>query len=134
MKLVLWLAIGLTAVWVSLSLLMLLLVDPNQASPFPDCIFRASTGYLCPGCGATRAVHALLHLEFWRALRMNALLIVSMPIVPLLIARLFRPMPESLDRVLKPLANPWLWGGLYLGFGLLRNLPWAPFSYLAPIS
>lgn len=37
------------------------------------CPFRALTHYPCPGCGMTRAFCALAHLEFWRAVRFNAL-------------------------------------------------------------
>lgn len=34
---------------------------------FP-CVLRAFTGYYCPGCGGTRAVSALLHLQLWKSL------------------------------------------------------------------
>ncbi|HYO91110.1 MAG TPA: DUF2752 domain-containing protein, partial [Pyrinomonadaceae bacterium] len=37
------------------------------------CPFRALTHYPCPGCGMTRAFCALAHLEFWRAIKFNAL-------------------------------------------------------------
>ena len=35
------------------------------------CLFRSATGYSCPGCGAQRAVHALLHGHFVEAIRYN---------------------------------------------------------------
>ncbi|MCI7131779.1 MAG: DUF2752 domain-containing protein [Lachnospiraceae bacterium] len=31
------------------------------------CLLRTLTGYYCPGCGGTRAVWALLHLQLWRS-------------------------------------------------------------------
>lgn len=31
------------------------------------CLLRTFTGYYCPGCGGTRAVYALLHLQLWRS-------------------------------------------------------------------
>ena len=31
------------------------------------CLLRTFTGYYCPGCGGTRAVWALLHLQLWRS-------------------------------------------------------------------
>ena len=33
------------------------------------CLFRTLTGYYCPGCGGTRAVQALVHVELLRSLR-----------------------------------------------------------------
>ena len=31
------------------------------------CILHTCTGYYCPGCGGTRAVYALLHLQLWKS-------------------------------------------------------------------
>lgn len=31
------------------------------------CVLYTFTGYYCPGCGGTRAVYALLHLQLWRS-------------------------------------------------------------------
>lgn len=31
------------------------------------CLLHTFTGYYCPGCGGTRAVDALLHLQLWRS-------------------------------------------------------------------
>jgi hypothetical protein len=46
------------------------LVDPNPAdNPYPRCLLKVATGIDCPGCGGTRALHALLHGDvagaFW---------------------------------------------------------------------
>jgi hypothetical protein len=38
--------------------------DPSAGpSPLPACPFRAATGWPCPGCGGTTAVHHLLWLD-----------------------------------------------------------------------
>lgn len=107
--------------------------DPNLAgSPFPPCLFRAFTGLLCPGCGMTRALHALVHGDLAGMLAMNALLPVLMvlvPVVGLLGAGIELPLPARLRRVL---LSAGFWLGLILGFGVLRNLPWEPFAWLAP--
>ncbi|WP_026817397.1 DUF2752 domain-containing protein [Arenimonas composti] len=107
--------------------------DPNlPGNPFLGCVFYAATGLHCPGCGATRALHALVHFDLAGALAMNALLILGGPLGLLLVLRALQQLPASFEPWLRPLARPWLWVGLVAGFGVLRNLPWAPFSWLAP--
>lgn len=54
--------------------------DPNEIA-FPKCIFLTTTGYLCPGCGAQRAIHSLLHLEIARALHYNILIVILIPYI-----------------------------------------------------
>ena len=41
-------------------------------------------------------------------------------------------LPQRLQGLAAVLANPRLWLVLLLGFAFLRNLPWAPFTLLAP--
>ncbi len=43
----------------------------NIAQILPQCIVLKTTGFYCPGCGATRAVHAALHGRFIMAVRYN---------------------------------------------------------------
>ena len=52
---------------------------PAHYQLFPKCIFKSVTGLSCPGCGAQRATHELLHLNFKSAFAYNALLVVSLP-------------------------------------------------------
>lgn len=39
------------------------------------CLLRTLTGYYCPGCGGTRAVYALLHLQLFRSFCYHPLVI-----------------------------------------------------------
>lgn len=55
-----------------------LLFDPF-AQHVPLCPVHALTGLWCPGCGMTRAVHALLAADPLLALRSNALVLVLVP-------------------------------------------------------
>ena len=62
---------------------ILYVFPPEQYHFYPQCpIFRYLHLY-CPGCGATRAVAALLHLRVTEALHYNALVVL---VAPLLIA------------------------------------------------
>lgn len=47
---------------------------PGPGSFYPGCVFRSVTGYECPGCGTTRALHALLHGRVKEAFLLNPLI------------------------------------------------------------
>ena len=108
---------------------ILLFADPNAAgSVLPACPFHALTRLYCPGCGTTRALHALLHGQLGLALSMNPLAVLAVPLVPALLLR-----PRFPDQAwLAKLADARLWMPVVLAFSVLRNLPWAPFAWLAP--
>lgn len=94
-------------------------VNPETASWLPQCPLHAWTGLYCPGCGSTRAVYQLIHGHFLAALRFNAMFVIALPIAALLIFR-------------KQMKAPWLWLTAIAVFGILRNLPWSPFTMLSP--
>jgi len=120
---VIWLA-GAAIIGVAL----LLIADPNATDSWlPPCPFHALTDLYCPGCGTTRALHALLHGDWLLALSMNPLATLALPLLPLLYWQQQRPRPW-----LGPLADARWWLPLVLLFAVLRNLPWEPFSWLAP--
>ena len=55
------------------------LVDPSQIN-FPiQCPWRLLTGAQCPACGMQRALHSLLHGDFYEALRFNYFFVFSIP-------------------------------------------------------
>ncbi|WP_243699989.1 DUF2752 domain-containing protein [Lysobacter sp. N42] len=112
---------------------LLRLFDPNApGSLFPPCIFRSITGLLCPGCGLTRMLHALAHGDLQRAVRMNAMLMAMLPALALMAANEFGPRRFLRGAAARWLYNPWGWLVVTVAFGVLRNLPWAPFTSLAP--
>ncbi len=96
---------------------------PTQYRFWPPCIFHEVTGLYCPGCGNTRALAALLHGDFAESFSQNILFIPAvLTIVCLLIWHRLTLKPVVAYTILFVL----------LGFMFLRNLPWYPFTLLAP--
>lgn len=56
---------------------------PARYSFYPRCPFYAATHWLCPGCGATRALYCLLHADLSGALRYNAMFTLLLPLAVL---------------------------------------------------
>jgi hypothetical protein len=59
---------------------VLLRFPPAQNSFYPECPIYESLHLQCPGCGATRALAAVLHGNFNEAMRLNALTTLLLPI------------------------------------------------------
>jgi hypothetical protein len=62
-------------------------VDPNEPGHYPLCPTRALLGIDCPGCGAMRGTHALLHGDIPGMLDHNILLAAFIPIAVVMWAR-----------------------------------------------
>src|SRR5450432_1487151 len=65
--------LGATAVGIGA---MVFFFNPSTQGFYPVCAFHSLTGLNCPGCGATRALYALLHGNLRLALKDNALFVV----------------------------------------------------------
>jgi hypothetical protein len=99
------------------------------------CPFHRITGLYCPGCGAMRALASLLRLEGYKALRFNGLVVFTLPLLLIALARVAIryirdgkvPPPGRWD---KPLAIAI--GALALLFGVARNIP--ALAFLAPMA
>ncbi len=107
--------------------------DPNAAGhPFPPCVFHAATGLYCPGCGITRGLHALVHGDVPGALAMNPLLITLLLCTPLFVAWHAGWTPRALRPLAGWMSTATFWLTLLAVYGIARNLPWAPFVWMAP--
>lgn len=110
---------------------ILFFFNPAEHGFYPVCYFHVATGLNCPGCGALRAMHQLLHGHVVEAARLNALLIPCLAylgwLTALFVTARLRGQPASL--AVRP---AWLWTFLCVAvvFTLLRNLP--GFAWLAP--
>lgn len=109
--------------WVAVAALCLGLLyyfaDPTSRW-MPKCLFHSITGLDCPGCGAQRMTHALLHGDFSAAWHSNALLLCMIPIIPFGIWADLRP-----GRVRDIFYNPWTaWTltALIVLWGVFRNI------------
>ncbi len=125
--------LGLAALLAAAVGLVLFWFDPSQYHFYPICYFHQTTGLLCPGCGALRAMHQLLHGHPAAAFRFNPILVVALPILAWVGIR------HAMERASKPRAalrvRPlWLWLILaaVLVVSALRNFPGAAFAALRP--
>jgi hypothetical protein len=124
---------GVAVLAVAAGAWVLRMFDPNAAeSLFPPCLFYTFTGLHCPGCGITRALHALVHFDLVRALAMNPLVVVALPLLAALAMHTWTPWRVLPARAAGLLSNGYGWIAVFVVFGVLRNLPWWPFAWLAP--
>jgi Protein of unknown function (DUF2752) len=75
-------ALSLAAAGIS-AMAVVFFFPPAQYSFYPRCPIYEATHLLCPGCGGTRALYELLHLNFARALHYNAFITVLTPLAAL---------------------------------------------------
>ena len=109
--------------------------EPGHASYFPPCPFYKLSGLYCPGCGATRALHALLHGHVAAAFDFNPLLVVALPFILYLVGRdAVRTLRPDLLRPARPMPQKWMWTILcvVLAYAILRNLPYPALAWMAP--
>lgn len=117
------------------ALVLLFAFDPAQHAFFPKCVFYWATGLFCPGCGSQRALHALLHGHVGEALGQNALVVLALPYLGYVALRRLREATGRAPlRTGAPLPRAVALGLVVavVGFMVLRNLPGAPFAWLAP--
>src|SRR5437899_4406561 len=64
---------------IAFAAILLLRFPPAQYSFYPRCPVHDLLGLQCPGCGATRALAAVLHGHFAEALHLNVLVTLLLP-------------------------------------------------------
>lgn len=125
-----WLAVTFVALFVGV---VFFHYNPANYSVFPKCAFHQLTGMDCPGCGGQRALHQLLHGNLTEAFRENPLVICLMPLGIFLFGRWVLRQVTGCET--RPVFRHHLWGwvlaALIVVFWIVRNLPFAPFTWLA---
>ena len=108
--------------------------DPAQSSLYPKCPTYWLTKYYCPGCGSLRALHQLTCGNILRACHFNLLAVISLPLLLILsldhLSRLFHlkwlpkfVITKNIGRIILVTV---------LVYSVLRNIPYYPFTLLAP--
>lgn len=114
-------------------------VDPHRHAVYPECMLYKTTGIYCAGCGATRAIYALLHGRVLEALHDNALLVAALPLLLYVVgshllagwrANAWPEIPVDERSLLR--RGIWMFI-LMIVFMALRNLPGWPFDWLKPV-
>ena len=85
----------LLALAAAIPLLVLRLLPPDRYAIYPPCPFRLYTGLLCPGCGATHALGALVRFDLRAAWHANPLLLVLAAFALLCVVTPLRRLPRQ---------------------------------------
>ena len=75
-KIIIYVLVGLLIVS---AIILYYYVNPETSVAMPKCPFKLLTGYACPSCGSQRALYAVLHGDFIKALSLNPFFIISVP-------------------------------------------------------
>ena len=101
----------------------------------PPCPIYAVSGIYCIGCGAGRACVSLLHGDLLGAMDYNLLFVLMLPFVAYFGVKVY--ISYVFGRDILPFPKIKLWVALVIVavvvvFGVRRNVPIQPLSYLAP--
>lgn len=99
------------------------------------CPVRQFTGFYCAGCGASRALRSLLHLQFYQAFRYNPALALLLPFIGVYIAaRMFDYVKTGGNHIDRRLSFRLVWwvAVLLVVYSVVRNIPLFPFTLLVP--
>lgn len=101
-------------------------VDPESTvwgNFFPKCPVKLLTGLQCPSCGIQRAAHALLHGDFYGALKQNWFLIFSIGyLISLLFTKYFCQPFSSARKFFWGRAGCTLYITFYIIWFIVRNI------------
>ena len=103
--------------------------EPGKSGFFPGCPFRFLTGFNCPGCGTTRALHQILHGDFYTAFTLNPLLLLAIPFALFALIRYTVIVMRGGVPRGNSLPAPYIYALFFviLSFWIFRNTPFYPF-------
>lgn len=108
--------------------LVLFFFPPLEYGFYPKCLLHSWTGLSCPGCGALRALHQLLHGNISVAFHYNPLLVMALPFLAAWGFHKVYEMITGHDLFPWRIPRPAILGILtvIVVFTVLRNLPAFP--------
>jgi len=112
-------------------LLLYFFVEPKNGN-LPKCVFHELTGFYCPGCGSQRSFHALLNGNFLLAIDYNLLFILLLPFILYFMFIIIAGKKYSKSSFIYKANFSLSVAIVVVSFWILRNIPVAPFSWLAP--
>ena len=121
----------LTIVAAGAVLLLYFFVEPKNGN-LPKCFFHELTGFYCPGCGGQRALHAILHGHFLKAMDFNLLFVLLLPFIIYFMFAFISGKKYSTGSFIYKSNFSLTIAIVVVSFWILRNIPVAPFSWLAP--
>ena len=109
-------------------------VNPSNVNFFPKCPLYATTGIYCPGCGSQRATHQLLHLNILGVLQQNILYLFGVLLIAyhLIVTSLNLFFKKHIYNYIYHPKTPIIILIIVIVFWILRNIPYYPFTLLAP--
>ena len=115
-------------------LFVLFVFNPADGSFYPPCLFHELTGLYCPGCGSLRAAHQLLHGNLPAAFGLNPMLVLSLPFLGYWFISRYVHAGRNRNSAgfIIPAFMIWLILLIIVSYWILRNLPFYPFTLLAP--
>ncbi|HEY6412922.1 MAG TPA: DUF2752 domain-containing protein [Edaphobacter sp.] len=109
-------------VCVGLAAMVLLRFPPGEYGFYPVCPVYRYLHVLCPGCGATRALAALLRGRADEALRLNWLIVMMLPVLAGCAVVWYRRWLRGFAWLRVPSAAVYGALGIAVIFGVARNL------------
>ena len=126
-----YLKISIFIIAAGAALLLYFFVEPKNGI-LPKCFFHQLTGLYCPGCGVQRSFHALLNGHLLTAIDYNLLFILLLPlIIYFLLAFTVNKKHPASSFIYKPVFSFTI-VVVVVSFWIFRNIPFTPFSWLAP--
>ncbi|AMC10357.1 hypothetical protein Lupro_03420 [Lutibacter profundi] len=109
-------------------------VNPSNVNFFPKCPLYVTTGLYCPGCGSQRATHQLLHLNILGVLQQNILYLLGVLLIGyhLIVTSLNLFFKKHIYNYMYHPKTPIIILIIVVVFWILRNIPYYPFTLLAP--